>query len=32
MLRMAEKAGIGWKTWLLFFMGVFGLFWYVWLF
>lgn len=32
MLRMAEKTGVGWKVWLLFFAVVIGLFWYVWLF
>ncbi|KAI5302616.1 protein transport protein bet1, partial [Ascosphaera pollenicola] len=32
MLRMAEKTGVGWKVWLLFFAAVIGLFWYVWLF
>ncbi|KAK6516830.1 protein transport protein bet1 [Arthrobotrys conoides] len=32
MLRMAEKTGVGWKTWLAFFGAVSLLFWYVWLF
>jgi len=32
MLRMAEKTGVGWKVWLIFFAFVIMLFWYVWLF
>ena len=32
MLRMAEKTGVGWKVWLIFFAAVIVLFWYVWLF
>ncbi|KAJ4287547.1 protein transport protein bet1 [Kalmusia sp. IMI 367209] len=32
MLRMAEKTGVGWRVWLLFFAAVSVLFWYVWLF
>jgi hypothetical protein len=32
MLRMAERTGVGWKIWLLFFLAVSVLFWYVWLF
>ncbi|MCJ1447883.1 MAG: protein transport protein bet1 [Stictis urceolatum] len=32
MLRMAEKTGVGWRIWLMFFAAVAFLFWYVWLF
>ena len=32
MLRMAEKTGVGWQVWLLFFAAVWALFVYVWLF
>lgn len=32
MLRMAKRAGVGWKAWALFLVAVVGLFWYVWLF
>ena len=32
MLRMAERTGIGWKVWLLFFLAVWALFAWVWLF
>lgn len=32
MLRMAEKTGVGWRVWLLFFVAVWMLFAYVWLF
>lgn len=32
MLRMAEKTGVGWKVWVLFFLAVWGIFAYVWLF
>lgn len=32
MLRMAEKTGVGWRVWVLFFVVVWGLFVYVWLF
>ncbi|KAL1985543.1 hypothetical protein VTN96DRAFT_7763 [Rasamsonia emersonii] len=32
MLRMAERTGVGWRVWLLFFIAVFFLFAYVWLF
>jgi blocked-early-in-transport protein 1 len=32
MLRMAQKTGVGWKVWLIFFAFVIALFWYVWLF
>lgn len=32
MLRMAERTGVGWKVWLLFFAAVWALFVYVWLF
>ncbi|KAI9792295.1 MAG: protein transport protein bet1 [Peltula sp. TS41687] len=32
MLRMAERTGVGWKVWLLFFAAVSGLFLWVWLF
>jgi blocked-early-in-transport protein 1 len=32
MLVMAEKTGVGWKVWLLFFLAVALLFVYVWLF
>jgi len=32
MLRMAEKTGVGWKVWVLFFIAVWALFAYVWLF
>lgn len=32
MLRMAEKTGVGWRVWLLFFAAVIALFTYVWLF
>ncbi|KAJ9194286.1 hypothetical protein DTO164E3_7392 [Paecilomyces variotii] len=31
MLRMAERTGVGWRVWLLFFFAVFLLFAYVWL-
>ncbi|KAL4898406.1 putative SNARE complex subunit [Aspergillus ambiguus] len=31
MLRMAERTGVGWRVWLLFFLAVFLLFFYVWL-
>lgn len=31
MLRMAERSGVGWRVWLLFFVAVFFLFAYVWL-
>ncbi|KAL1869265.1 protein transport protein bet1 [Paecilomyces lecythidis] len=31
MLRMAERTGVGWRVWLLFFLAVFLLFAYVWL-
>ncbi|KAL5360202.1 hypothetical protein BJX96DRAFT_175071 [Aspergillus floccosus] len=30
MLRMAERTGVGWRVWLLFFAAVFMLFFYVW--
>jgi len=32
MLRMAEKTGVGWKVWVLFFAAVWAVFVYVWLF
>lgn len=32
MLRMAEKTGVGWKVWLLFFVAVWAVFAWVWLF
>lgn len=32
MLRMAEKTGVGWRVWLLFFLAVWAIFAYVWLF
>jgi len=32
MLRMAERTGVGWKAWLLFFVAVWAIFAYVWLF
>ncbi|KAF2755462.1 SNARE domain-containing protein [Pseudovirgaria hyperparasitica] len=32
MLRMADKTGVGWRVWLMFFAAVSLLFWYVWLF
>lgn len=32
MLRMAEKTGVSWKVWLMFFAAVIVLFWYVRLF
>lgn len=32
MLIMAERTGVGWKVWLLFFAAVGMLFFYVWLF
>ena len=32
MLRMAEKTGVGWKIWILFFAAVWAVFVYVWLF
>ena len=32
MLRMAEKTGVGWRVWVLFFLAVWGIFAYVWLF
>ena len=32
MLRMAEKTGVSWKVWLLFFCAVWTIFVYVWLF
>lgn len=32
MLRMAEKTGVGWRVWLMFFAAVILLFWYVKLF
>ncbi|MCJ1313230.1 protein transport protein bet1 [Agyrium rufum] len=32
MLRMAEKTGVGWRVWLMFFAAVIFVFWYVWLF
>ena len=32
MLRMAEKTGVGWKIWVLFFAAVWLIFVYVWLF
>ncbi|RPA87235.1 v-SNARE [Ascobolus immersus RN42] len=32
MLIMAQKSGIGWRVWLMFFLLVFGVFAYVWLF
>ncbi len=30
MLIMAEKTGIGWRVWALFFLAVFGIFFWVW--
>lgn len=32
MLLMAERTGVGWKVWLLFFAAVIMIFVYVWLF
>ena len=32
MLRMAERTGVGWKVWILFFLAVWAIFAYVWLF
>jgi blocked early in transport 1 len=32
MMIMAQRSGIGWRVWLMFFMLVFFLFTYVWLF
>lgn len=32
MLRMAERTGVGWKVWVLFFIFIWCLFAYVWLF
>jgi blocked-early-in-transport protein 1 len=32
MLLMAERTGVGWKAWLLFFVAVGFLFFYVWVF
>jgi blocked-early-in-transport protein 1 len=32
MLRMAERTGVGWKVWVLFFLAVWAIFAYVWLF
>lgn len=32
MLLMAERTGVGWRVWLLFFAAVAALFFYVWLF
>ena len=32
MLRMAERTGVGWRVWIIFFAAVTVLFWYVWLF
>ncbi|CRG83201.1 hypothetical protein PISL3812_00551 [Talaromyces islandicus] len=32
MLLMAERTGVSWRVWLLFFLAVFVLFFYVWLF
>ncbi|KAJ9500038.1 protein transport protein bet1 [Exophiala xenobiotica] len=32
MLRMAERTGVGWKVWVLFFIAVWAIFAYVWLF
>ena len=32
MLLMAEKTGIGWRVWLIFFACIFLLFTYIWLF
>lgn len=32
MLRMAERTGVGWKVWVLFFFAVWAIFAYVWLF
>lgn len=32
MLRMAERTGVGWRVWGLFFLAVILLFWYVKLF
>lgn len=32
MLRMAEKTGVGWRVWVLFFLAVWAIFAYVWLF
>lgn len=31
MLRMAERTGVGWRVWLVFFIAVFLIFAYVWL-
>jgi len=32
MLVMAERTGVGWKVWALFFLAVIAIFTYVWLF
>lgn len=32
MLRMAERTGVGWRVWVLFFIAVWAIFAYVWLF
>lgn len=32
MLRMAERTGVGWRVWLLFFLAVWAIFAWVWLF
>ncbi|KAI1615437.1 blocked early in transport 1 [Exophiala viscosa] len=32
MLKMAERTGVGWKVWVLFFIAVWAIFAYVWLF
>ncbi|OAL19538.1 hypothetical protein AYO22_09700 [Fonsecaea multimorphosa] len=32
MLRMAERTGVGWRVWVVFFIAVWALFAYVWLF
>lgn len=32
MLRMAQRTGVGWRVWVLFFAAVIALFVYVWLF
>ena len=32
MLRMAERTGVGWKVWALFFLAVWAIFVWVWLF
>lgn len=31
MLRMAERTGVGWRMWVVFFIAVFFIFAYVWL-